>query len=160
MNAFVKLAQLAEIAAMGVIVCATAMVVKAWEILPDSLYAPLGLAHARPVAIGGKEFLLWVMLGMFAVYLLLSVFMRFHRLYSYPVKIRPYNREAQQALLKSYLSLIKFELTCICAYTIAVILFFTLLEESLWFDIWFALLVACVLGATTGGYYYLAHKHK
>ena len=160
MNAFVKLARLAEIAAMGVIVAAMAMVVKAWEILPDTLSAPLGPGGGRPVVIGSKEFLLWILLGIFAVYLLLSVFMRFHRLYGYPVKIRPYNREAQQALLKSYISLLKFELTCIGAYLIAVILFSTLLGRSLWFDMWFVLLVACVLGSTTGGYYLLAHKHK
>lgn len=160
MNAFVKLANIAEIAAMGVIVCTMAMVVKAWEILPDSLSAPTGSGGGHTAVIGGKEFLLWVMLAMFAVYLLLSVFMRFHRLYGYPVKIRPHNRKAQQALLKSYFSLLKFELTCIFAYIITVILFSTLLDQSLWFDVWFVLLVASLLGTTTGGYFFLANKHK
>ena len=160
MNAFEKLARLAEIAALGVIIFAMAMVVKAWEILPDSVYAPLGLSGDHLVAIGGKTFLLWIVLGMFSVYLLLSVFMRFHRLYSYPVKIRPYNRETQQVLLKSFISMLKFELTCILAYFICVILFSTIHEQSLWFDGWFAAFIVLILGITTGGYYALAKKYK
>lgn len=160
MNAFVKMARLAEIAALVVIIFATAMVVKAWELLPDSLYAPLGLAGDQLVIIGGKTILLWIMLGMFAVYLLLTVFMRFHRIYSYPVKIRPYNRENQQALLKSYLSLLKFEMTCILAYFVCVLVYSTIRAQSLWFDAWFVILVVFILGITTSGYYILAHRYK
>ncbi|MFZ5974306.1 MAG: hypothetical protein ACOYU3_02710 [Bacillota bacterium] len=160
MNAFVKMARFAETAALVMLIFAMAMIVKAWELLPDSLYAPLGLAGDHLVVIGGRTILLWIMLGMFAVYLLLSVFMRFHRIYSYPVKIRPYNRETQQVLLKSYLSLLKFELTCILAYFVCLIVYSTIRAQSLWFDAWFILLVVFLLGITTGGYYVLAHRYK
>jgi len=79
MKTYVRLARAAEIAALGVVISAMAMVARGWELLPDQLTAPMGAAGERLVAIGGKAFLLWLMLAMLAVYLLLSVFMRFHR---------------------------------------------------------------------------------
>lgn len=160
MKAFVKMARAAEIGALIVLMSASAMVVRGWEILPDSVYAPVGLEGDHLVPIGGKSILLWVTLGMYAVYLLLSVFMRFHRLYSYPVKIMPHNRETQQALLKSFLSFLKLEMTSTLAYFMSVILFSTIRGQLLWFDAWFALLVAVLLGGTTAGYYVLAHKYE
>jgi len=80
MKTYVQLARAAEIAALGVVISAMAMVARGWELLPEQLTVPMGTAGERLVAIGGKAFLLWLMLAMLAVYLLLSVFMRFHRL--------------------------------------------------------------------------------
>lgn len=160
MKTYVQLARAAEIAALGVVISAMAMVARGWELLPEQLTVPMGTAGERLVAIGGKAFLLWLMLAMLAVYLLLSVFMRFHRLYSYPVRISPQNRENQQQLLKSFISLLKLELTALLAYFICVILLGSIRAYAAWFDLWFFLMAAFIMGVTAGSYFWLAWRYR
>jgi hypothetical protein len=159
-KAFVQLARIAEIITLGVVITTMTLVVKGWEVLPEYIYAPFGSIEGRWVDIGSKTMLLWMMLGMFFVYLLLSVFMRFHRLYSYPVRIRPANRQNQQLLLKSFFSLLKLELTTILAYSIFSILMCTIRRYCLWADAWLIALVFLILSATVGIYLFLARRYK
>ncbi len=130
MRAFVMLANMLEVITLGLIVTITAVSVRVWQIWPSVADA------SRSPMLSDKLTLLWLLIIMFLIYFLFSVYMRFYALYRFPVKIRPYNRQDQQTLLKSFVSFVKFELVLLLFSIILNNVWQVVIGNSIWLDVY------------------------
>lgn len=145
-KAFVMLANMLEVITLGLIVTITAVSVRVWQIWPSVVDA------SRSGILSDKLTLLWLLIIMFSTYFLLSVYMRFYSLYRFPVKIRPYNRQDQQTLLKSFVSFVKFELVLLLFSIIFNNVWQVVIGDSFWSDVYFIVIVFVLIIITAIAY--------